>query len=245
MIQEFLSQSVAPTTAKLKASILKKFDSVMSEQNTPHGPFTGKKVIIFMNVLLRESKTFETVTKYANEVILHHARKGIKLSVDDKELIRQATKACERIIGRKLESRAATLNKAQLDSISKIQLSENNSTPVMFLLGVAALLRLSELVQLRRDDITFKSEHCCEIFIRKSKTDQGRKGCVVHIGCISESPAECTEQGCPLHRLRTWLEKTSRNRVRSHPIFECTYSEGARKISQLIELVTEKDQVHS
>jgi hypothetical protein len=73
-MKEFLSQSVAPATAKLKASIMKKFESVIREQGISKSPFDGKTIIIFINVLLRESKTFETIIKYANEVILHHSR---------------------------------------------------------------------------------------------------------------------------------------------------------------------------
>jgi hypothetical protein len=240
MIEEFLSQSVAPATAKLKASIMKKFESVMREQGISKSPFDGKKIIIFMNVLLRESKTFETIIKYANEVILHHSRAGIKTSPADKELIRQATKACERMIGRKLETRAATLSKAQLGLIARVEMSINDPTPTMFLVGVAALLRLSELVELRYEDITFKSVNCCEIMIRKSKTDQGRKGSVVHMGCVSENPSKCREQVCPLHRLKTFVNSP---RIGSTKIFGFTYAEAAKKIGKLVELVIDKNQV--
>lgn len=66
------------------------------------------------------------------------------------------------------------------------------------LLGYAGFLRFSEIVNIRRSDISFQDQHV-SIFIQKSKTDKYNEGSRV---CIAETGTKT----CPVYFLRRYLK---------------------------------------
>ncbi len=68
----------------------------------------------------------------------------------------------------------------------------------ILLLGFACGLRRSELVALTLDDVQFRHDEML-VTVRRSKTDQTRKGYEIHV------PRQEDKQICPVHALETWL----------------------------------------
>ena len=98
---------------------------------------------------------------------------------------------------------------------------------MLILLGVACLLRVSELVALKFADIKFHKHHA-SITVRRSKTDQGGKGVTLLTGCVSEPG--CKVSHCPFHRLRDFAE----GRNPSALLFSTSKSEAQKAIKDLI-----------
>jgi integrase len=234
MIEDLLSKSVAPATARLKATIERKFCSILEHNGLSSGKFTVKKVLVFITTLLKEGKTYDTIVKYTNEILLAQRQKGSVLNLAEHETIKRAKRACERIVGRAKPTRAVTLSMIQLNTLSKLS-ADHSSGIVLVLVGVAALLRLKELVSLKRKDVKFLDSSTCEIFVQESKTDQGRRGAKVHFGCVSKgSRTQCKKTFCPFHRLKRFYEETEYQLS----LFNLSYSQAAKTVKKLLTTLT-------
>lgn len=100
------------------------------------------------------------------------------------------------------------------DDIIELVLTAEKQKPMkaardaaLILIGFAGAFRRSELVSIRREDIT-AFDHGVEIHIRRTKTQQ-EKGHTVFIPCAKSSR-------CPVKALETWLALSS---IESGPVF--------------------------
>lgn len=71
----------------------------------------------------------------------------------------------------------------------------------LFLLGFSGAFRRSELVSLKGKDLKF-TDNGLEVTLRKSKTDQQGKGCVVPI------PYGSNFETCPVRSMKKWLDSS-------------------------------------
>lgn len=116
------------------------------------------------------------------------------------DLIKQVKEGILRSVGKK-QTPKAPLSRNDIENIVTFFGNDeclfNKRFVAMAVLSFYGFLRFSEVVRLKRSDITFK-EDCIEINIQSSKTDQYSKGDTV---CISESGTK----SCPVQILRNYL----------------------------------------
>ncbi|KAF4650757.1 hypothetical protein FOL47_000878, partial [Perkinsus chesapeaki] len=170
-----------------------------------------------------------------------HAR---SFTVQENEILRMVRAAVVRVRGKTPTTRACTMTASQLRSISVVTpASGRRRSEVALLVGVAGLLRIREVSELRENDVTFyDGGKAMELRVRWSKTDPGRAGATVTIGCAC-SPAThrrgFSDVWCPVHRLLGCFDRGTNVAAGGwNRVFAASYEQLSEDIKSLVTLAT-------
>ncbi|KAF4684901.1 hypothetical protein FOZ60_007122 [Perkinsus olseni] len=198
---------------------------VMCER--PEKPYKTSTILQYIRVLLTLNKMHPRARPF---------------TVQEAEILRMVRAATVRVRGKTPVKRACTMTATQLRRISyTVPPSGRRPSTVALLLGVSALLRIREVAELRRDDVKFAPNGTSlRIRIKWSKTDPGRAGSLLHVGCAC-SPATTLRRRsyprCPIHRLKQLLYDAD-DPAPYGPLFKATYDQLCDDIKALVSLAT-------
>ncbi|KAF4703793.1 hypothetical protein FOZ62_022397 [Perkinsus olseni] len=204
-------------------STRKKYDNIRSkyfELNKLAGrdpiPFRAETACVFIISLVRGKYAFETIDQYTRvaKQLAREERGEVISSLEDSK-VKLFLRAAEKLsvqAGVSEQRRAATLSAEDVRALASVHEPLTRGIVTGIIVGVAALLRVSELLALEIRDIgivrTGKTGARVDIRITHSKTDPLWKGCTIAVGCC------CTDRGadsgetddvCPFHRIVPWI----------------------------------------
>lgn len=198
MAKRITAHARASNTAMAYASDWRDFGNWCKRAGRATLPATPDTLTLYLTDLA-QTKAMATLTRRICAISAEHQAAGLKTpyTADVKEFMC----GCRRAYGRPQQGKAA-LSVDQLRRICtalvKLRTVNGVRDQAMLVLGFACGMRVSELVGLQIEDVTFQKKGL-RVFIGKSKTDQEKKG--REIG-IFEGKRATT---CPVRTLKKWL----------------------------------------
>ncbi|KAF4689840.1 hypothetical protein FOZ62_008406, partial [Perkinsus olseni] len=206
----------------------------------PSFPADPEALCGFIVALTQRGLMYETVKKYFDTVkVRNRLWDPEKMTPLQKESIRLHLLASKRILRNRRRKRTVTLTKAQVELVSRsVPPSKRKESTTAYLLGVHALLRLKEIIALRKGDIEFiagqAGAHHMRVNVRQSKTDQSASGQYVIVGCRQKEGFHCGDPACAMHRVQQHL--AARPGPLHASLFDVTYSQLSYDIQALVEI---------
>ncbi len=212
-LEEFIAQSHSKPHGRKIATVRRRYEEITARHGGTAWPASGRSVTFFAAALTGEGLKYETIEGYVNIIVHENRASGAFFTAEETELIRRAKLAAKRILGEKQYERTITLSHEELRKASLLGVKGSLDISVLLLIGVASLMRLGELLALTDADMDWdEREKVMTLHIRTSKTDQGRRGAKVHIGCVT-ARGKCKKSYCPVHRLLDLRRKREGTRL--------------------------------
>lgn len=240
-IADVMRLARASSTSRQYDSVIHRYEDLLRRVGASPWPASGYTITTYITSLVQsKTVTSSTIKHYVGIITSSNKARGGILSLMDEEHIRLSLRGSQRALGTPDPLRTCTLTPPEIQTLATLTpTSGRMGSTVACLIGIAGLLRLQELANLRPEDITFHHDHnspYCEIQIRSSKTDIGSRGAQVLVGCASPTSVLCTTTACPLHRLHSWTA-LCHYKDESTPLFNCTYAQLRDDINDLINRV--------
>ena len=179
---------------------------------------------LYLQFLLEEAKSASSINTVFYAMNWAHKLAGL-LSPTEHSAVLMIKDGAVRLCPSK-NKRKEPLESDHLKQLSEITSTENLlqlRSLVMYVLSFSGFLRSCEMLELRRSDISFHSDHM-SIFIHKSKTDQLREGKTL---VISKTSGDL----CPVRLLQSYLVRAEIQDSSSEFIFRpITSSKNHKKL---------------
>ncbi|KAF4651053.1 hypothetical protein FOL47_000683 [Perkinsus chesapeaki] len=204
-VENMVANARSQSTLKSHASIKHCYMSIMNSAGRKPYPLSAENLAWFVTALVEGDFTYESVTNYVRTIrLLAREEHGEELDLASQErvrlILRAASKLC-RQAGVPGQKRAMTFSYEDLIEIANLDEPALEAVVCGILLGVGALLRVSELLSLAVEDCRIaRDESSLSLLIRKSKVDQRGAGSWVTVGCCCPNE-EIIRAICPLHRV--------------------------------------------
>ncbi|KAF4746848.1 hypothetical protein FOZ63_012946 [Perkinsus olseni] len=230
----------AQSTNRCRATAINHYERFCRTQGTPSFPADPEALCGFIVALTQRGLMYETVKKYFDTVkVENRLWDPEKMTPLQKESIRLHLLASKRILRNRRRKRTVTLTKAQVELVSRsVPPSKRKESTTAYLLGVHALLRLKEVIALRKGDIEFiagqAGAHYMRVNVSQSKTDQSASGQYVIVGCRQKEGFHCGDPACAMHRVQQHL--AARPGPLHASLFDVTYRQLSYDIQTLVEI---------
>lgn len=207
-ILHYITRAKSESTRKAYRTDWKHFESWCRSKGLS---FLPAFPVTIASYLISLSKTHKAATLERRLISIRqaHAMAGMPLDKNDC-CVRETLKGIKNTIGTAQTMKAPIITE---DLRAMVKFCEDNirgkRDRALFLIGFAGAFRRSELVSLKKEDLNFNNNGL-EITLRRSKTDQEGKGCIVPI------PYGSNPSTCPVRSLKSWLEAAN---IKSGHIF--------------------------
>lgn len=198
--QAYIRRAKAPNTLKAYRSDWLRFENFCQSAGFPSLPSTPATVAAYAAEAARSLKS-NTIERHLTAISQAHQLAGYPNPVEDK-LVRMVMAGIRRTKGIAQKGKDP-LSPQLLRKMLEIAPADLRGfrDRALLLVGFAGAFRRSELVGLRREDVSFTAEGLA-VTIPKSKTDQSGEGQIIGI------PYGSHPVSCPVRALQTWLERS-------------------------------------
>ncbi|KAF4659726.1 hypothetical protein FOL47_007471 [Perkinsus chesapeaki] len=190
LAESFAHSGLAQSTNSLYDSTVTFFEDVIGGNAFP---LSVQDLSVFVWALSSCNYAYNTISTYVSALRSRNKSAGFWLTPSEDFQVSHILKAAKKLVGGECVRKMKPITKSELFEVFRNVPPRSDLASEAMLLGIFAMLRADELLNLRWSDLTFSYDsdgspvHLLNVRIRRSKTDQCGVGQLAYVACLSEA----------------------------------------------------------